>query len=105
MLELLKGFKAESVESVVTGVNFLIRYGILWVQFENKSLIEAFYNALNELFIDSDGKYVPYAMYITKGLLAETEKEALLVEIPEKIIEQYNSTKTLWLEEMAGDNE
>lgn len=104
MLEFLKTFKAESIESVVTGVNFLIRYGISWAQYENKNLVKAFYEALDKLFIDDEGKYVPYAMYITKGLIEEEQKETLLIGVPAEVLEKYNKTKKLWESEKTGEN-
>lgn len=97
--DLFKGFKAESVESVVTGVNFLIRYGVCWVQYENKGLISSFYKCVENLFEEDEGKYVPYAMYITKGLIKEQETGALLVKLPEEVIYKYNKTKEAWQKE------
>ena len=99
MLDFLTGFKADSVESVVTGVNFLIRYGVLWEQHENKNLINAFYKALGDLFGESEGKYVPYAMYITKGLLQQEKDGSLTISVPEDVLEKFNKTRSLWQKE------
>ncbi len=97
MIELLKDFKAESVESVITGINFLIRYGVCWVQCENKGLVNAFYKSVEDLFTEDEGKYIPYAMYITKGLLEE--QKALLISLPETVIDKYNQTREVWKRE------
>lgn len=105
MTELLTGMKADSFESFITGVNFLIRYGICRVQEGQEDIMYEFYRSLEELFTIKENKYTPYAVYITEGLLAEEQGGGLPVKVPEEIKEKSSCIKKAWKEELVSDSD
>lgn len=105
MTELLMGIKADSFESFITGINFLIRYGICRIQKGQEDIVYEFYRSLEELFTIEENKYTPYAVYITEGLVAEEQGGGLPVKVPDCIKEKSSRIQKAWKEKLVSESD